>query len=145
VQGIYFAQNEFDKQYHISINENRCMVTLQGTMCILPYSMINDAVDIAEIMRTISLSKNKVQFDSEVNIDNDVFKYIVTILIILNVSFGINSINDNIKIHNEENKLNKKIDILKLPHTNYELRALATKHQDIVKKQLKIREKLKKY
>jgi hypothetical protein len=107
--------------------------------------MVDDAVDIDDIMENLSLSKEKVQFNSDVNIDNDVFKYIVTILIILNVSFGINSINDNIKIHNEENKLNKKIDILKLPHTNYELRALATKHQDIVKKQLKIREKLKKY
>jgi hypothetical protein len=145
VKAIYFAQNEFDKQYHISINENRCMVTLHGTMCILPYSMVTDAVDIDEIMETISLSKNKVQFLTEVNIDIDVFKYVVMILIILNVSFGINSINDNIKIHNEENKLNNKIDKLKLPHTNYELRALATKHQDIVKEQLKIREKLKKY
>jgi hypothetical protein len=145
VQGLYFAQNEFDKQYYISINDNRCMVTLYGTMCILPYSMVDDAVDIDDIMETISLSKNKVQFNSDMNIDNDVFKYIVIILIILNVSFGINSINDNIKINNEESKLNNKIDKLKFPYTNYELRSLATKHQDIVKKQLKIREKLKKY
>jgi hypothetical protein len=145
VQGLYFAQNEFDKQYYISINDNRCMVTLYGTMCILPYSMIDDAVDIDDIMETISLSKEKVQLNSDINIDNDVFKYIVIILIILNVSFGINSINDNIKINNEENKLNEKIDKLKLPRTNYELRSLATKHQDIVKLQLKIREKLKRY
>jgi hypothetical protein len=145
VQNIYFAQNEFDKQYYISISDNRCIVTLYGTMCILPYSMVDDAVDIDDTMENLSLSKEKVQFNSDVNIDNDVFKYIVSILIILNVSFGINSINDNIKIHSEENKLNNKIDKLKLPHTNYELRALATKHQDIVKEQLKIREKLKKY
>ena len=92
-----------------------------------------------------ALGKNKVQFNSDVNIENDLFKYVVTILIILNVSFGINSINDNIKINNEESKLNNKIDKLKFPYTNYELRSLATKHQDIVKLQLKIRGNLKKY
>jgi len=144
INGLYFAQNELDKDKLFSIGD-KVLLSEQGIVLMLPRHLVSEDVTPLENLDSLKLSTCKIHLDRyALPIDKNTFRFLVTILSVLTLLNGfavlIQQLNDN-ALEQTKSSLYAKYH---LPTTSLQIESMRKKAYALHAEQLKLRDKIEK-